>query len=236
MLNIDSVHAGYGEVKVLNNVSLTISDGETTALLGPNGAGKTTLLRTICRMLPLTSGKIELNGVELSKLPTHRLSEMGIALVPEGRGVLYTLTVLENLELGVANKKLRRKLKERLEYILEVIFPDLRSKLHHVAGSLSGGQQQMMVIARALMSFPKVLILDEPSLGLSPLLVQTVYESLLKIQKEEKLTILLAEQNAMNALEIASQVYFMDHGEITRSGDPAQFRNDNTILSTYFGT
>ncbi|UOF90995.1 ABC transporter ATP-binding protein [Fodinisporobacter ferrooxydans] len=234
MLSIESVYAGYGEVKILNNISLTIPSGQTTALLGPNGAGKTTLIRAICRMIPLTSGRISLNGVELSTLPAHRVSVAGISLVPEGRGVLYTLTVLENLELGAINKTVRRQLKNRLECILEV-FPDLKAKLHHVAGSLSGGQQQMMVIGRALMSFPKVLILDEPSLGLSPLLVQTVYESLVKIQNEEKLTILLAEQNAMNALEIASQVYFMDHGEITRSGEPALFKNDSTILSAYFG-
>lgn len=233
MLNIRNVRAGYGEIQVLKDVTIDVVDGQTTALLGANGAGKTTLIRCVFRMIPVVTGKIDFYNQDLSQRPIHELVQLGLSLVPEGRGILNTLTCRENLKLGSLGNK--HKYKERIQFIME-IFPDLVAKLDQLAGSLSGGQQQMLAIGRALMSYPKLLVLDEPSLGLSPLLVETVYRALEMIQRTEKVTILLVEQNTHYALKLASKVYFLENGAITQSGDALEFRDQTRILQSYFGS
>lgn len=231
VLVVENLFAGYGRIEALHGVSLTLAQGELVALVGANGAGKTTLLRTISGLLPIKSGKVKLFGDDItSSPPDHRVQE-GLAQVLEGRQVFGPLSIQDNLRLGAyAN---REGAKERLDEMY-VLFPILHEKWNQAAGTLSGGQQQMLAIARALMSKPKVLLLDEPSMGLAPLLVREVFR-VIKRLKDQGIPILLVEQNARAALAIADRGYVLETGKITLSGASSDLTNDERVRSAYLG-
>jgi branched-chain amino acid transport system ATP-binding protein len=220
MLNISELTSGYGPVEVLHNLSINVNDGEIVAVLGPNGAGKSTLLKTIVGLVPAIKGSITFQDHPVEhKQPEDILGE-GIALVPEGRRVFSRLTVLENLQMGAYLESNALKIKERIEYNFD-LFPRLKERRNQQAGTLSGGEQQMLAIGRALMSQPKLLLLDEPSLGLAPVIIDVVID-LIKSLKKKGLTIMLVEQNIHQALEISNRAYVMANGVIRMHGDSAQ--------------
>lgn len=231
VLEVHELVAGYGRIEALHGVSLTLAQGELVALVGANGAGKTTLLRAISGLLPIKSGNVKLLGGDItSSSPDYRVRE-GLAQVLEGRQVFGPLSIQDNLRLGAyAN---REGAEERLEQMYE-LFPVLREKRQLAAGTLSGGQQQMLAIARALMSKPKVLLLDEPSMGLAPLLVREVFRVIQRL-KEQGIPILLVEQNARAALAIADRGYVLETGKITLSGNAVDLTNDERVRSAYLG-
>lgn len=233
MLEIEKVNTGYDDLKVLFDVSMTMNDGEVVALVGSNGAGKTTLLRVITGAIPITSGSIRWYGEDLTKIPAWKQAELGIAHIPQGRGILSTLSVKDNLYLGTYNKRTKRKRDDLLEKTLET-FPILKERLNHLAGTLSGGQQQMLAIGRAMMMEPKLLILDEPSLGLAPIVVNEVFE-ILKDLKERGVSILLIEQNLVKALEFATRGYVLETGQIRLSGESGELMRNSDIRKAYLG-
>jgi len=194
MLEIDQIDVFYGDLQALWNVVLTVRDGEIAALVGSNGAGKSTLLKTICGLLRPTRGSIRFNGLQLDKTPAHQIVELGICMVHEGRRLFPEMSVLENLEMGAFNAKVRKKKNETIAWVYE-IFPRLKDRRSQTAGTLSGGEQQMLAIGRALMSQPKLLLIDEVSLGLAPLLVQHIYDVVKEINRSRQITIFLVEQN-----------------------------------------
>lgn len=233
MLEVVNLVGGYGDLEVLHGVSLQVTDGEAVALLGSNGAGKTTLLKMVSRLLPIRSGKIIWNGQDLSALPAHRLAEFGIAHVPEGRGILTSLTVLENLELGAFTPRAKRERRKSLEEVF-TLFPILKERQKQRAGTLSGGQQQMLSIGRALMLRPKILLLDEPSLGLAPLLVQNIFEKIATIS-QMGVSILLVEQNLLQALKVARRGYVLETGRIVLAGDSDTLQQNEEVRRAYLG-
>jgi len=232
VLKLESVHAGYGDFRVLFNVALKISEGEIVALVGPNGAGKTTTLRTIMGLTTLYSGDILFRGQSITKLPTHKRVEMGLTMVPEGRRLFPTLTVYENLVAGAYTKHAREKLEDSLELVYS-LFPILKERKFQKAGTLSGGESQMLAIARALMSRPKILLLDEPSLGLAPKIVLQVFETIKRLRDEAKLTILLVEQHVKHSLEIADRGYVMEMGRIVIEGHSSDLLRDERLKKAY---
>jgi len=233
MLEVVNLVGGYGDLEVLHGVSLQVTDGEAVALLGSNGAGKTTLLKMVSRLLPIRSGKIIWNGQDLSPLPAYRLAELGIAHVPEGRGILTSLTVLENLELGAFTPRAKRERRKSLEEVF-TLFPILKERQKQRAGTLSGGQQQMLSIGRALMLRPKILLLDEPSLGLAPLLVQNIFEKIATIS-QMGVSILLVEQNLLQALKVARRGYVLETGRIVLAGDSDTLQQNEEVRRAYLG-
>ncbi len=233
LLEVHDIEVFYGDAKALFGVSLEVHPGELVALLGSNGAGKTTTLRAIAGIARARSGDIEYQGQSLLDLPAHTRADLGIALVPEGRELWPEMTVRENLELGAYNKRARAKGKESLSYVYD-LFPRLAERANQVAASLSGGEQQMAAIGRALMSSPRLLMLDEPSLGLAPLLVQQLFETIVRLH-EEGLTILLVEQNLTQALEIADRGYVMETGSITAGATSRELLQDERIREVYLG-
>lgn len=233
MLEVVNLVGGYGDLEVLHGVSLQVTDGEAVALLGSNGAGKTTLLKMVSRLLPIRSGKIIWNGQDLSALPAYRLAEFGIAHVPEGRGILTSLTVLENLELGAFTPRAKRERRKSLEEVF-TLFPILKERQKQRAGTLSGGQQQMLSIGRALMLRPKILLLDEPSLGLAPLLVQNIFEKIATIS-QMGVSILLVEQNLLQALKVARRGYVLETGRIVLAGDSDTLQQNEEVRRAYLG-
>ncbi len=212
-LNIQKLSVSYGAVQALRDVSIEVAKGEIVTLLGSNGAGKSTLLRSIMNMAPVNSGAIEFEGASILKLPTNQIVRKGVALVPEGRGILQSLTVRENLELGAYHQK---NWNADLEEVFR-LFPIVKERLKQSAGTLSGGEQQMLAIGRALLSRPKLLLLDEPSLGLAPKIIQNIFALIQEIQKRG-VTILLIEQNAHMAVKICSRAYLIQNGRIVLSG------------------
>jgi len=234
MLEINNLEVCYGDTQILYNISLRVNEGEIVALLGSNGSGKTTLAKTIAGLVKPRAGNITLNGSRIDKLPPHKIVEKGLSLVPEGRMVFPHLSVLENLLAG-ATVTLKRKGNFRvlLDYVFEV-FPVLRERQYQLARTLSGGEQQMLAIGRALMCNPKILILDEPSLGLAPIVVQAVFRTLKKIN-EDGLTILLIEQNAFEALRMSNRAYVMETGKIVGEGTPNQLFSNELLRKAYFG-
>lgn len=216
-LQIDKLSVAYGAVQALREVSLHVDQGEIVTLLGSNGAGKSTLLRSIMNMSPITQGTIQFEGKSISRLPTNQIVRSGLALVPEGRGILQTLTVKENLELGAYHQ---RDWESDLEEIFR-LFPIVKERLRQSAGTLSGGEQQMLAIGRALLSRPKLLLLDEPSLGLAPKIIQNIFALIQEIQKKG-VSILLIEQNAHMAVKICSRAYLIQNGKIVLSGTRAE--------------
>jgi branched-chain amino acid transport system ATP-binding protein len=216
-LEVRGVESGYGKIQVLWGVDVTLKEGSMVAVLGPNGAGKTTLLRTIMGIIRAWRGSVMMYGLDITSMPSHRRVELGLTMVPEGRRLFPDLTVRENLELGAYTRRARERIGETLELVFN-LFPRLKERLHQKAGSLSGGEQQMLAIARALMTRPKVLMLDEPSQGLAPKIAWEVAEALDKIRREVDISVILVEQNVALALEKADYVYLLEQGRVVLEG------------------
>jgi branched-chain amino acid transport system ATP-binding protein len=234
MLEVRDLTAAYGGIVAVRGLSVTVAPGQCVALIGSNGAGKTTLLHTLCGLMRPTSGRILFRDANIAGEPAYRVARKGMLLVPEGRQILGPLSVHENLELGrLALGRRTGGPTARLDAVLD-LFPRLVERLEQIAGSLSGGEQQMLAIARALMGSPELLLLDEPSLGLAPIVVATVFEALKRLNAAG-LTILLVEQNARRALDIANYAYVMERGRIVDEGESARLRNDPNIQSHYLG-
>lgn len=232
MLKIDNLSVSYGGIKALRNVSLTVPDGEIVTLIGANGAGKSTTLRSIVGLVKADSGTVEFNGVNLIGLPTDAIIGTDITLVPEGRRVFPDLTVLENIKIGAYLRK-DSHIGEDIEWVYS-LFPRLKERHWQLAGTLSGGEQQMLAVARALMSKPKLLMMDEPSLGLAPLIIRDIFNIIREINKQG-VTILLIEQNANMALQIANTAYVLETGRITLSGTGAELLANEAVKEAYLG-
>jgi branched-chain amino acid transport system ATP-binding protein len=232
-LRISELRVSYGGIAAVKGISLEVSRGEIVTLIGANGAGKTSTLKAIVGLVPAQSGEIALFGAPLRGVPTHKIAGRGVALVPEGRAIFGNLTVSENLELGAFLKREPLERARRLERVLK-LFPRLSERMAQEAGTLSGGEQQMLAIGRALMSDPKLLLLDEPSLGLAPKLVEQIFEAVVEVAKGG-LTILLVEQNTRLALETASRAYVLVTGELALSGACAELREDPRVKGAYLG-
>jgi branched-chain amino acid transport system ATP-binding protein len=233
MLVLKNISSRYGAIKALTDVSLEVEKGRVATLIGANGAGKSTTLRSIMGLCQPYAGEVLFEGKKINKMPTHKVAALGIALVPEGRAVFANLTVLENLELGGYMQTDRGKLKRDLDHVYEV-FPRLKERLLQMAGTLSGGEQQMVAIGRALMAHPRLLLLDEPSLGLAPLIVQTIFEAIDRINQEGT-TVLLVEQNANLALRRSQSAYVLETGRITMQGPSAELAEDPRVKEAYLG-
>jgi branched-chain amino acid transport system ATP-binding protein len=234
MLEIDQVDVFYGDLQALWNVSLTVQEGEIAALVGSNGAGKSTLLKTICGLLKPTRGSIRFNGLHIDKTPAHQIVHLGICLVHEGRRLFPEMSVLENLEMGAFNAKARKKKVEMIGWIYE-IFPRLKDRRNQTAGTLSGGEQQMLAIGRALMSLPNLLLMDEVSLGLAPILVRHIYNVVKDINRSKQITIFLVEQNVRLALEVADRGYIIETGSIVGHDQADLLLNSDHVKESYLG-
>lgn len=232
MLKVSNLNAFYGDVQVLYDVSLEVNDGEIVTILGSNGAGKTSLMKTLCGIETKRTGVIEFNGENLMKIPPYKLVTKGIVLTPEGRHLFPELTVKENLLLGAYSKG--KQSGETFEWIVQM-FPRLKERLGQYAGTMSGGEQQMCAIARALMSDPSFLMLDEPSLGLAPNIVDQVFDVIKKINKEKSITVVVVEQNANIALQAADRAYVLENGVIRMSGDAKEMLASPQIQKLYLG-
>lgn len=235
VLCLDGIDVYYGEVQALFNVSIDVFDGEIVSIIGSNGAGKTTTMRSIMGLRHPKVGKITFNDEEIQKLPTHKVVDKGIVYVPEGRLVFPDLSVEVNLEMGAYSKtytkaEMAAKMEEQFE-----LFPRLKERRNQLAGSLSGGEQQMLAIARGLMSDPKLIMFDEPSLGLAPVIVDDVFKVITKINKEKNIPILLVEQNAYMALSISDRTYVLENGVITASGKSSELIESDEIKKAYLG-
>ncbi len=233
MLKINDVHTYYGRIHALKGVSLEVPDGAIVALLGANGAGKTTLLRTISGLTPAAQGSIEYNNKSIERLPPQKIVQLGIAQSPEGRQVFTDLTVLENLKMGTYSRKDKSDVKSDMEVVFHH-FPRLKQRSNQLAGTLSGGEQQMLAIGRALMSKPRILLLDEPSLGLAPLLVKEIFRIIEDINKLG-VTVLLVEQNAYLALRIADYGYVLETGYVGLKGSGEELRHNDEVRQSYLG-
>jgi branched-chain amino acid transport system ATP-binding protein len=233
MLEIGRLEAGYGQIRILHGVTLTVPRGAVTALLGANGAGKTTLMRTIAGLLTPSAGSIKVAGTDITRLPSNERVERGIALVPEGRLLFPGLSVAENLQLGGITRRGRNRRAERTTEMY-ALFPRLAERSYQMAGTLSGGEQQMLAIARALMSRPELLLLDEPTLGLAPAMCLTIYRTIADLA-QHGLTILMAEQNVPQALALASTGHVIENGRIVLSGPAIELAQDARVRTAYMG-
>ncbi len=233
LLEIKDLEVNYGVIKAIKGVSFDVNEGEIIALIGANGAGKTTILHTITGLIQAKKGSIVFDGKELTKTPPHKIVSMGMAHVPEGRRIFQQLSVLENLKLGAYTRKDKSEIASTLKMVYER-FPRLEERKNQVAGTLSGGEQQMLAMGRALMSKPRIILMDEPSMGLSPLLVSEIFD-IIKVINESGTTVLLVEQNAKKALSIADRAYVLETGKITLSGDAKDLINDKSVKKAYLG-
>ena len=233
MLELRSVSAGYGSFRALFDVSLEVRDGEAVGVIGRNGAGKTTLMRAISGMIPIGGGELRLDDRLLAGLPAHCIVESGIAHVPENRRLFARLSVEENLRMGAYSAKARRRFDVQLAHVYE-LFPRLKDRRHQQAGTLSGGEQQMCAIGRALMSQPKILLMDEPSAGLAPLVVAQVFDLVRRI-RSEGLTVLIVEQNVQQVLDVVDRAYVIEVGAIKLAGTSAELRNNTLVRQAYMG-
>jgi branched-chain amino acid transport system ATP-binding protein len=233
MLKLDGVHAGYGAIEVLKGVSLHVEEGEIVTLIGANGAGKTTTLMTICGVLRPRAGKVEFRGQDLGPLPAHAIVRLGIAQSPEGRKIFPRLSVLENLEMGAFTRNDPSEVKRDIERMFQR-FPILAERRAQAGGTLSGGEQQMLAVARALMARPKLLLLDEPSLGLAPLIVKKIFDVISELN-QQGVTVLLVEQNARAALKLAHRGYVLETGEITIQNSAEALLADERVQNAYLG-
>jgi branched-chain amino acid transport system ATP-binding protein len=234
MLEIKNLIVSYGAISALHGISLSVKPGSIVTLIGANGAGKTTTLKTISGLLKPRSGEIFYDGKNIAGLPPHQIVARGLSHVPEGRMIFANLTVLENLQLGAYLQKDKQIVRRELEHVFS-LFPRLQERQKQIAGTLSGGEQQMLAIGRALMSKPKLLLLDEPSLGLAPLLVKIIFEKIVEINREQGITILLVEQNANLALGISHFGYVLETGKIILQDDSAALRQNPQVKSAYLG-
>jgi branched-chain amino acid transport system ATP-binding protein len=232
MLDVRTVNNYYADLHVLKKVSLTVAQGEIVALFGPNGHGKSTLLKTICGLHPAANGSILFNGQEIARLPAHKIVEMGIAYIPEERHLFGDMTVIENLNLGAYNTRAHKSIKQNLEFVFD-IFPRLAERKNQRCSTMSGGESRMVAVARGLMSEPSLLLVDEPSIGLSPNLRGAVFQSLKKINREKGITILIVEQEIRDALKLSSRIYMIKKGEILFER-PAADLDVSVIEKAYF--
>lgn len=232
-LEIHDLESGYGEVQILWGINLELQEGKLTSLVGGNGVGKTTLLRTVMGTIRPWRGKVLLEGRDITQLPAYRKAELGLILVPEGRQLFTDMTVEENLELGATNRRAQPKIKENLGRVYD-LFPRLKERRRQSAGTLSGGEQQMLAVARGIMGEPKVLIFDELSLGLAPLLVINIFEALLELKKEG-LTMLLVEQNVHMALSVSDYAYVVSEGQVTLQGSADEVAENDQVQKAYLG-
>ena len=233
MLEVKDLEVCYGVIRAVKGVSFSVEKGEVIALIGANGAGKTTILHTITGLIPAKSGSVVFEGKELTKTPAHKIVGMGMAHVPEGRRVFQQLSVLENLRLGAYTRKDIAGIRESLEKVY-ARFPRLEERKNQIAGTLSGGEQQMLAMGRALMSNPRIILMDEPSMGLSPLLVSEIFD-IIRVISESGTTVLLVEQNAKKALSIADRAYVLETGSITLSGKASDLMHDPSVQKAYLG-
>ncbi len=233
MLEVNDIHTYYGNIHALKGISLTVEEGEIVTLIGANGAGKTTTLRTISSLLKPRQGNVVLNGEVTSDIPAHELVYKQVAMVPEGRGVFSRLTVAENLDLGAYSRTDKAAIQQDLEWVY-TLFPRMKERQNQVSGTLSGGEQQMLATGRALMARPRLLLMDEPSMGLAPILVEGIFDTIKQIN-EEGTTILLVEQNATMALGVANRGYVLQTGEIVLSDTAANLQTNEEVQKAYLG-
>ncbi|MFI3166356.1 MAG: ABC transporter ATP-binding protein [Bacillota bacterium] len=231
LLEVKDLKVSYGMIKAIKGVSFEVNEGEVIALIGANGAGKTTIMESLAGIIQDKTGTIIFDGKEVSKMPCHKIIESGLSLVPEGRRVFGQLSVFENLQLGAYTRPDKKEFATKLEYIYET-FPILKERNKQLAGTLSGGEQQMLAMGRALMAQPKIILMDEPSMGLSPLYVQRIF-GVIKMLKEAGSTILLVEQNAKQALSIADRAYVLETGNVTISGNAKELLTNEAIIKAY---
>ena len=234
-LEVKDLRVHYGKIEAIKGISFVVNQGEIVSLIGANGAGKTTTLKTISGLRNVSSGQILFDGKDISKIPAHERVDLGISQAPEGRGIFPGMTVLENLEIGKFNRKDRKsEMAEDLEKIY-VLFPRLKERLGQAGGTLSGGEQQMLAIGRALMARPKLLLLDEPSMGLAPQMIANIFRIITEINKQG-VTILLVEQNAQQALQRADRAYVLETGNVTKEAKASDLLNDPDVKAAYLGT
>jgi branched-chain amino acid transport system ATP-binding protein len=234
LLEVRDLHARYGNTQVLHGLNLDVAEGQVTALLGANGAGKTTTLRALCQLMVQTTGSITLDGVALNSRNTEQIARLGVGHVPDGRGTFMALSTEENLRLGAFSRASREGLAQDMDKVYGY-FPRLRERASQQAGTLSGGEQQMLAIGRALMGRPRLLLLDEPSFGLAPLVVKDIFAIMRRINQEEKVSILLVEQNAKLALDIADTAYLLETGRVVLQGSSADMRSNDAVRRAYLG-
>lgn len=233
MLEVKDLQVFYGMIQAIKGISFEVNEGETVALIGANGAGKTTILHTVTGLLAPKKGSVVFEGKEITKIPAHKIVSLGMAHVPEGRRVFAQLSVYQNLKMGAYTRKDKAEIDEMLETVYKR-FPRLKERQNQMAGTLSGGEQQMLAMGRALMSKPKIVLLDEPSMGLSPILVNEIFDIIQSLNKAGT-TVLLVEQNAKKALSIADRAYVLETGRIVQSGDAQVLLNDESIKKAYLG-
>lgn len=233
MLEVKDLVVNYGAIRALKGISFNVKQGEIISLIGSNGAGKTTTLHSISNLIKKQSGSVIFNGVDISSLPAEQIVRHGLIQIPEGRRIFANLTVKENLEMGSYTRKDKENIKKDLEHVYE-LFPRLKERIKQISGTLSGGEQQMLAMGRGLMAKPKLLLLDEPSMGLAPILVDEIFEIIKKIN-EEGTTILLVEQNAFKAMNIANRVYILETGNVSASGNSEDMVNDPAVKKAYLG-
>lgn len=234
MLEIKGVDVFYGDVQVLDNISLDVKDKELVAVIGANGAGKTTLIKTISGLLQPRKGTITFDGALISNIPGHKIVQKGIVQVPEGRLLFNDMSVLENLEMGAFQLDDQEQIKKNMQMVYE-FFPRLDERQKQLAGTLSGGEQQMLAIGRALMASPKMIMFDEPSLGLAPILVSQIFDMIVKINKELGITVLLIEQNVQHSCTISDRAYVVENGEVTLSGKGSDMLENEHVRKAYLG-
>ena len=234
MLKLEDLYVKYGAIAAIKGISLTVDEGKIVTLLGTNGAGKTTTLRTISGLVKSSSGIIHFEGKDITNMPAHQIVALGIGQSPEGRMIFANLTVKENLDMGAYLRKDKEGIRKDLDFVLSV-FPRLKERLKQPGGTLSGGEQQMLAISRALMTRPKLLLLDEPSLGIAPILVKTIFEKIVEINNELRMTILLVEQNAHMALHIAHFAYVLETGQLVTQGAAQEVANNEDVRKAYLG-
>jgi branched-chain amino acid transport system ATP-binding protein len=234
LLEVSDLHAHYGSIEALRGVSLTVEEGEVVTIIGSNGAGKSTTLRSITGLTPASSGAVVFSGENITRLPAYEIPSRGIALAPEGRHCFPRMTVAENLDLGAFRRKRGAEIDQDLEQVY-TLFPRLKERERQKAGTMSGGEQQMLAIGRALMARPKLLMLDEPSMGIAPNLVQRIYETIAEINRQG-VAILLVEQNANYALDLSKRGYVLETGRVVLSNESKQLRDDPAVQKAYLGT
>lgn len=233
MLEVKDIEVYYGMIQAIKGVSFEVNEGEVIALIGANGAGKTTILHTVTGLLSPGSGSVFFEGKDITKVPAHKIVSLGVAHVPEGRRVFAELSVYENLKMGAYTRKDKNEIEQTLAMVYDR-FPRLKERKNQLAGTLSGGEQQMLAMGRALMSHPKIIVMDEPSMGLSPILVNQIFDIIEEVSKSGT-TVLLVEQNAKKALSIADRAYVLETGKIVLDGDAQALLNDDSIKKAYLG-
>jgi len=234
LLELEDIHSFYGKIHALKGISLSVEEGEIVTLIGANGAGKSTTLRTISGLVRARQGRVLFDGQDISNLPAHEIVLAGVGHVPEGRGVFPRLTVRENLEIGAFPIHSRSEVERRMEAVFE-LFPRLKERITQKGGTLSGGEQQMLATARGLMLKPRILLMDEPSMGLAPVLVELIFDVILQLNRNEGITILLVEQNAHMALQYASRAYVLETGQIVLSGPAEEIARNPQVKEAYLG-